>query len=79
MQQHTKKGWVLLSLIFLMIPANPVHAQPKAGAGSEDLLGRLRSMELRIQKIEANEQEILTRQDKILAELENLRVWVARR
>ena len=79
MRQHAQRGWVLLSLILSMIPANPVHAQPKAGAGSEDLLGRLRSMELRIQKIEANEQEILARQDKILAELENLRVWVARR
>ena len=79
MHRYWWRCFSLLFLILFTIPSSPVQAQSKAAAESGDLLGQLRSIELRMKKIEANEQEILARQEKILTELENLRVWVARR
>ena len=71
-----KHGMISLFLLlsFLSRPAlsAPVN-EP------DELLRRVRSMEERMKKIEANQQEVLDHQQKILAELDNLRVWIARR
>ncbi len=46
---------------------------------ADELTLRIGSIEERVKKIEASQQDIITGQQKILAELENLRVWIARR
>jgi len=70
---------LFLSALLLIVAPVPLLAQTGAGDPLQEVLRRVRLMEERVKKIEASEQEILKRQEKILAELENLRVWVARR
>lgn len=55
-----------------MIPA-------EASVAADELGSRLAAIEERIKRIEASQQDILAGQQKIIAELENLRVWIARR
>ena len=65
--------YIFLSLGFLVL-SSAAHAAP-----ADEMTRRLESIELHVRQIEATQQEILTNQKKILAELDNLRVWIARR
>ena len=73
------KRSVLGCLIFLLLPSAPLQAQPFEGDPFEELLGTVRLIEKKVKKIEEAQQEILNRQEKILKELDSLRIWVARR
>jgi len=45
---------------------------------AERILTKLSSVEDRIKQIEKNQQDILAKQEKILAELDRIRVWIRR-
>ena len=63
--------------LFLAFFSHPVQAA--LANEPNELLGKIRGVEERVKKIEANQQEILAHQQKILSELDNLRIWIARR
>ena len=64
-----------LFLFLILLPLTPLA---QAQSSKDELSDTLASIESRIQKIEVQQQEILTRLEKILAELDRLRVWVHR-
>lgn len=72
---------IFLLIFFGSVFLHPfsIQAQPSPGNPLKELLDKVRLIEERVKKIETNQQEILDRQEKILAELDNLRLWVARR
>ena len=70
---------LLVFFVAAFLHSFSVQAQPSPRDPLEELLGKVRLVEERVKKIETNQQEILDRQEKILAELDNLRLWVARR
>lgn len=69
----------LFLFLTLFVPPTVLHAQPKPEDPFEELLLRVRSIEERLVKVEANQKEILDREEKILAELDTVRVWATRR
>ena len=73
------KVLVLVGFVSLFLHSFSVQAQPSPQDPLEEVLRKVRLIEERLKKIESNQQETLKRQEKILAELDNLRVWVARR
>lgn len=70
-------SFFLASIFFL--PVSALQAEPPGEDSSRELLRQVRFIQEKVKKIEAGQQEILNREEKILAELENLRVWIARR
>lgn len=69
--------FVFVSFFLLIAPLS--RAQAPSDDPFEELLTKVRSIENQVQRIEANHREIIARQDRILAELERLRVWIHRR
>lgn len=69
----------VLLFITLFAPSTSLHAQSEPEDPLEELLLRVRSIEERLGKVEANQKEILDREENILAELDNVRVWATRR
>ena len=67
---------VFVLILFLSLN---FFSHPAAAAVPDELLRQVRVVEDRVKKIEANQQEILDQQKKILTELDNLRIWIARR
>ena len=64
---------------FLLLTAiPPLFAELPPGDPNQETLNKIRSVEERLKKIEANQQEILNREDKILAEIDRLRIWTHR-
>ena len=63
----------------LLFVASPVFAQPSKEDPFTELLQKVRSIEERLRKVEANQQEILEGQEKTLAAVENVRIWATRR
>ena len=72
-----RKHGLISLLLLLSLLSRPALSAPVNEP--DELLRRVRSMEERMKKIEANQQEVLDHQQKILAELDNLRIWIARR
>ena len=72
-----RKHWLIFLFLLLSLLSRPALSAPVNEP--DELLRRVRSMEERMKKIEANQQEVLDHQQKILAELDNLRIWIARR
>lgn len=66
--------------LFLVLGFGPhiAGAEPRAGDPLEETLTQLGSIELRLKKIEENQKEMLARQEKILAEIDRLRIWTRR-
>lgn len=64
--------------LFLVLTFGPhmAGAEPPAGDSVDETLTRLGSIELRLKKIEENQKEMLARQEKILAEIDRLRIWI---
>lgn len=70
---------LFIGSVSMFLPSFPVQAQPTPRDPWEEILRKVRLIEEQVKKIETDQQEILSRQEKILAELDSLRVWVARR
>lgn len=73
------KIFLSIFVISILLPSFSAEAQPNPQDPLGEVLHKIRLIEERVKKIETDQQEILNRQEKILAELDNLRVWVARR
>ena len=68
----------LAALFFLVTPTTSARAATSEDPVSE-ILRRVRTIEDRMKKIEAGQQEISEKQEKILAAVENVRIWATRR
>lgn len=79
LESMTNKVFLLVFFASVFLHPFSSQAQPNPGDPLEELLDKVRRIEERVKKIETDQQEILNRQEKILAELDNLRLWVARR
>lgn len=64
-----------LSLILFLGLAVP---QAAAQDQARQILNSLSLIEARVKKVETDQKEILSRQEKILTEIDRLRVWVHR-
>lgn len=76
------QGFKVSAFVFfvsLFLNSFPAQAQPTPPDSLEEVLHKVRLIEEQVKRIETNQQEILNRQEKILAELDQLRLWVARR
>ena len=65
---------VLMILLFLGLAIPQAAAQDQA----KQILNSLSLIEARVKKVEMDQKEILDRQEKILTEIDRLRVWVHR-
>lgn len=63
---------------FLLFHPAPSQAQPNDDP-FEKIVSKISLLEKRLQVIEANQKEILSREEQILAELDRLRIWIHRR
>ena len=63
--------------LFLLSPTLGAESNP--ADPNPELLRHVRSIEERLTKIEAKQQEIIDRQEKTLAAVDNVRVWATRR
>lgn len=70
---------LFIGSVSIFLHSFSVQAQPIPRDPLEEILRKVRLIEEQVKKIETDQQEILSRQEKILAELDSLRVWVARR
>ena len=68
----------LAALFFLVTPPTSARAATSEDPISE-ILRRVRTIEDRMKKIEVGQQEILEKQEKVLAAIDNVRIWTTRR
>ena len=74
-----RKIVTLLFLISAFFVCSPAFAQTHSEDPFSEILQRVRSIEERLKKVEAGQQEMLERQEKTLAAVENVRIWATRR
>lgn len=71
---HKATAFFLFAFFLLMSPAFLQAQAPDVPL--EKVLEKIQTIDERTKRIEANQKEILEREEKILAEIGNLRVWV---
>lgn len=69
---------LLFTLIISLLFGTIGFSQSSFEDPAERILTKLSSVEDRIRQIEKNQQDILAKQEKILAELDRIRIWVRR-
>lgn len=63
--------------ILWMAPSSGMAAE-EGGVGADPSAGRLEEIRLKLENIERLQQELAAKDEKILEELDRLRVWVRR-
>lgn len=69
-------SFFFIALLFLRLA--PLAAQPYRDDPVVELLDEVRSLKERLERIESNQKEILDREEKILADLDRIRVQIRR-
>lgn len=75
---NRKVGSVIF-VLFLALTAFPLRGDSVEGVAGDPVQNQLDEIKSRLANLEKGQQEISAKDDKILEELDRLRIWVRRR
>jgi len=78
MRSARLKIFVFSSLLAGILWASPVFAAEGGGAATESLKSDLADIRTRLTALEEGQKEIIAKEEKILEELDRIRIWVRR-